>query len=87
MKYQEKDKIHENSLTKWRFQYVSMEKSHKYHESVNFRLSYHDCFSHLRRCRGTAPEPRYGHAAALVGGRVAWEPSEWALGWGRLAEN
>eukprot|EP00434_Breviolum_minutum_P011145 symbB.v1.2.009833.t1/scaffold635.1/size178188/4 len=24
------------------------------------------------RCRGTAPEPRYGHAAALVGGRVVY---------------
>lgn len=24
------------------------------------------------RCRGTAPQPRYGHSAALVGGRVVY---------------
>ena len=29
-----------------------------------------------RRCRGTAPEARYGHAAALVGGRVVGEHSD-----------
>lgn len=82
MKYQEKDKIHQNPLTKWRFQWRNP-------TNIMNRWIFHchiTCFSHLRRCRGTAPEPRYGHAAALVGGRVAWEPSEWALGWGRYGQ-
>ena len=82
MKYQEKDKIHQNPLTKWRFQWrnpINIMNRWIFHCHIT-------CFSHLRRCRGTAPEPRYGHAAALVGGRVAWEPSEWALGWGRYGQ-
>ena len=55
-----------NSLNSWRFQLTK--------NKIDWWITGGCSKLPFRRCRGTAPEPRYGHAAALVGGRVAWGP-------------